>query len=154
MWFFEVGDREVGISAVSINLVRPSINGRLLFEIVADEFGVELELELFTDGTVHDYRFILLGDDAARAKHGRAAQAKGLVEFFYSNPPTIWFADGSSLEGNEYIELRNIQPPYDARRIQVWDWDGTNIMKESQGDERQQEQRPGTSDSGGAWRGI
>lgn len=139
MWFFEVGTREVGISEVSINLVRPSIDGRLLFEIVADEFGVELELELFTDGTLHDYRFLLLGDDPARAKHGRAAQAKGLVEFFYSNPPTIWFADGSSLEGNEYTELRNVQPPYDARRIQVWDWNGINIMKESQGVERQQD---------------
>jgi hypothetical protein len=139
MWFFEVGNREVGISEVSINLVRPSIDGRLLFEIVADEFGVELELELFTDGTVHDYRFLLLGDDLARAKHGRAAEAKGLVEFFYSNPPTIWFADGSSLEGNEYTELRNVQPPYDARRIQVWDWNGINIMKESQGVERQQD---------------
>lgn len=139
MWFFEVGDREVGISEVSINLVRLSINGRLLFEIVADDFGVELELELFTDGTVHDYRFLLLGDGAARAKHGRAAQARGLTEFFYSNPPKIWFADGSSLEGNEYTELRNVQPPYDARRIQVWDWNGVNIMKESQGDERQQD---------------
>lgn len=139
MWFFEVDDREVGISELSINLVRPSINGRLLFEIVADEFGVELELQLFTDGTVHDYRFIPLGDNEARAKHGRAAQAKGLVDFFHSNPPTIWFADGSSLEGNEYTELRNIQPPFDARRIQVWDWSGINIMKESQGDERQQD---------------
>ncbi len=137
MWFFEVGNRQAGVSEVSINLVRPSIDGRLLFEIVADEFGVELELELLTDGTVHDYRFLLLGDDPAMAKHGRGAQPKGLVEFFYSNPPTIWFTDGSSLEGNEYTELRNVQPPYDARSIQVWDWSGINIMEESQGVERQ-----------------
>jgi hypothetical protein len=139
MWFFELGNREVGISELSINLVRPSINGRLLFEIVTDEFGVELDLELFTDGTVQDYRFLLLGDDKATAKHGRAAEARGLVEFFHSNPPTIWFADGSSLEGNEYTQLRKVQPLYDARRIQVWDWSGINIMKESQGHERQQD---------------
>jgi len=87
MWFFEIGDRELEINELSINLVRPSVNGRLLFEIVADEFGVELELELFTDETVHDYRFILLGDDGARAKHGRAAQAKGLVDFFPQQSP-------------------------------------------------------------------
>jgi superfamily II DNA or RNA helicase len=139
MWFFELSNREVGISDVSINLVRPSINGRLLFEIVTDEFGVEIELELFTHETVHDYRFLILGDDAARTKHGRVAPAKGLAEFFYNNPPTIWFADGSSLEGDEYTELRNGPPPYDARKIQVWDWNGINIMKESQGEERQQD---------------
>ena len=139
MWFLEIGDREIGLSEVSINLVRPNINGRLLFEIVTDEFGVELELEIFGEGDARDYRFMLLGDETARAKHGRAAQPRGLIDFFYHNPPTIWFADGSSVEGNEYVELRNARPPYDARVIDVWDWNGVNITKESQGEEKQQD---------------
>jgi hypothetical protein len=52
---------------------------------------------------------------------------------FSDNPPVIWFADGSALEGNQYVELKNVKPPYNAAKIQSWDWTGIDIQKESQG---------------------
>lgn len=45
----------------------------------------------------------------------------------------IWFADGSSLEGNQYVELKGTRPPYDVAKIQTWDWFGVDLRKESQG---------------------
>ena len=57
-------------------------------------------------------------------------------DFFYRFPPAIWFADGSSLEGNRYVELRNTPPAYDATKIQTLDWAGVDLRKESQGKEK------------------
>jgi hypothetical protein len=65
-------------------------------------------------------------------KHTRAP------EFFYRNPPAIWFADGSALEGNRYVELRHAPPLYDIEKIQTLNWAGTDIHRESQGKEKSQ----------------
>ncbi len=59
------------------------------------------------------------------------------AQFFYNCPPIIWFADGSSLEGNILTELKRGYPPYPAERIRVWGWAGIDITKESQGGARQ-----------------
>jgi hypothetical protein len=48
----------------------------------------------------------------------------------------IWFAEGSSLEGNQWVPLREPKPPFDKSRIVAWDWAGTNIQTESQGEDR------------------
>ena len=42
------------------------------------------------------------------------AGAENVTDFFYNDPPMIWFSDGSSLEGNQYVELKAAYPPYDA----------------------------------------
>ena len=55
------------------------------------------------------------------------------------NPPKIWFVDGSSLEGSEYVEPRMPQPPFRLEDIHAWDWTGIDITKESQGDLREQD---------------
>ena len=64
--------------------------------------------------------------------------AQDAADFFHHCPPVIWFADGSSLEGNQYAELRSLYPHYDAAKIQVWDWAGVDLRKESQSPERDQ----------------
>jgi hypothetical protein len=69
-------------------------------------------------------------------RRGERAEAVGATDFFYDNPPIIWFSDGSALEGNEFIPLKNTHPPYDATKIQVWDWTNVNIRKESQGEQK------------------
>ncbi|MGE4284900.1 MAG: DEAD/DEAH box helicase, partial [Clostridia bacterium] len=56
-----------------------------------------------------------------------------LVEFLSQNPPTIWFVDGSSLEGNLLLKLKNIPTSaFPDSHIMPWNWNGTNICKESQ----------------------
>jgi len=56
-----------------------------------------------------------------------------LEEFFDEDPPLIRFADGSFLEGSEYVSRRRQPPPYPKDKIEYWDWTGTIITEESQG---------------------
>ena len=47
--------------------------------------------------------------------------------------PRIWFADGSSLDGNEYVTLKEVITPYPKENlIDDWDWNGVDLSKESQ----------------------
>jgi len=62
-----------------------------------------------------------------------------LEEFFYKDAPVIWFADGSSLEGNIYTPLKTKYAPYDANKIITWDWTGVNLAVESQGVAKQKD---------------
>ncbi len=130
-WCIGWDTKEFPLSELSINLIAPSATTSLRFAISADSEEIEFELELFVDDSGDpNYRFVLRGDKTALIRHGIAAQPRSLPEFFERDPPTIWFADGSSLEGNEYIELKTVQPPYDSKRIAVWDWAGIDLSKE------------------------
>lgn len=60
-----------------------------------------------------------------------------LTEFFKEYPPTIWFVDGSSLEGNLLVKLKTTHSTtFSADCIISWNWTGVDISKESQGTSR------------------
>jgi hypothetical protein len=136
-WFVTVGETEYSMSELSINLVAPGTGVPLRFEVASENDRVEFELELFGDEGHEDFRFIRRGDSQSNMKHGRGAQAHSLESFFYEDPPVIYFADGSSLEGNQYIVLRSPQPLFSSARVIAWDWAGVDIRSESQGEQRQ-----------------
>jgi len=135
-WFVTLGETECSMSELSINLVSPTLAGPLRFEIVSDDRRLEFELELLGEEGNEDFRFVRRGEAQADVKHGRGAQPYPLERFFYDDPPVIWFADGSSLEGNQYIVLRSPQPLFNAARAVAWDWTGVDITSESQGEQR------------------
>ena len=135
-WTVMMSGHEYPINSVSINLIEASATTPLRFVVSAEERSVEFELDIFPGEGGPDYRFIRRGDGAASIKHGSRAQPRSLDSFFYSDPPAIWFVDGSSLEGNQYVPLRTAQPPYDLNKIVAWDWTGVNIRSESQGEAR------------------
>ena len=59
---------------------------------------------------------------------------KALTEWFKQNPPKITYADGSTLENTYYWEATaNGISRFNREDIIVYDWDKTNIRKESQG---------------------
>jgi hypothetical protein len=138
-WFVNVEDREYSISELSINLIAPTLAGPLRFEIAADDRRLEFELELFGEEGHEDFRFVQRGKTQSGMKHGMGSQANSFERFFYNDPPVIWFADGSSLEGNQHIVLRSPQPLFNAARAIAWDWAGVDITSESQGENRQQD---------------
>jgi hypothetical protein len=74
-----------------------------------------------------------IGHHAVWIHAGERGNSTSVIEYFNQHPPVIWFADGSGLEGNEYVELTNLRPPYDRTKIETWDWTGTDIRRESQG---------------------
>lgn len=137
-WFCSIGDTEYSMSELSINLVNPTLGGPLRFEIAAEDARVEFELELLGEEGHENFRFVRRGETRSDVKHGKGAQPDSLASFFYVDPPVIWFADGSSLEGNQYIVLRSPQPLFHSDRAIAWDWTGVDITSESQGEQRQQ----------------
>ncbi|MBP4136701.1 DEAD/DEAH box helicase [Flavobacterium geliluteum] len=119
---------------VSLVLVNPSNtnNIKLGFE-VDGKIILELELEIFTNPqNFSDYRFIKTNPQlVAQIKFGTKEQS--IENYFYENPPVVWFANGDFLEGNNYIELKSLINPYNKELIQSWNWTGIDLSIESQG---------------------
>jgi len=136
-WSITIGDSTFSLSEVTLELVSPTEEGPLRFCLTAGNKRAELELELFEKDGNPDYRVKAVGDDALQVRHGNYGEADDAVEFFDDEPPVIWFADGSQLEGNQYVELKDEHPPFDANKITTWNWGGINIRKESQGTQKE-----------------
>lgn len=132
-WSIVIGDDEVPLSEMSIDLLAPNRGGALRLVVSSENKRGEFGLELYEEDEAPNYRFLLQSDERVQIKRGGRAELEDISDFFYDNPPVIWFADGSALEGNQYVELKNVKPPYNAAKIQAWDWTGTDIQKESQG---------------------
>ena len=138
-WTITLGDDEYPLSSVSLELVNPGIGNRLLFALIGDNNRAEFELELFAGDTGPDFAVRQIGERAAAFGRGSRGVSQSVQEMMSRNPPKIWFVDGSSLEGNEYIEPRVAQPPFRLDDIHAWNWAGIDITKESQGDQRDQD---------------
>ncbi|MDD9982358.1 MAG: DEAD/DEAH box helicase family protein [Gammaproteobacteria bacterium] len=132
MWTLTIGEREYQLCEVDINTAAAFVDGPLRLGLTSDDAYAELELGLHQEGETPNYRFVVR-DGAAVGLTRRGGRKTPIEDFFYENPPVIWFADGSALEGNQYVELRTKQPPYDASKILALDWSGVNLRKESQG---------------------
>jgi superfamily II DNA or RNA helicase len=125
------GDRQWPLYETSIELTAPSEAGEIGFRLVRDGESVAFTLRLFEkEDDSKDYRFSIAG--SGKASIGARA-AVPLERFFYDYPPVIWFADGSSLEGNLLTRLRSGREPFGRSRIARGDWHGITLSKESQG---------------------
>jgi hypothetical protein len=136
LWLIVIGGEEFTLSEMSIDLLSPSRDGALRLVVSSEDKRGEFGLELYEEDDTPNYRFRLQSDERVQVKRGGRAEPEEMSDFFYDNPPSIWFADGSALEGNQYVELKNVKPPYNAAKIHAWDWTGTDIRKESQGTEK------------------
>ena len=137
MWSVIITGTDYPISELDLELVAPSVDTPLRFRIVAEDQSAELELGLFEYEEGPNYRFVVRAGGIVRVRRGERAEAEDAADFFYDDPPMIWFHDGCALEGNDFIPLKTTHPPYDAARIHAWDWAGINIKKESLGEEKE-----------------
>lgn len=122
-----------------IELCEKPVQGNAIRFAVCNELQrVEFQLELFEnsenkDNKYPDYRVKQLTPGDALIQYG--TNSLKLTEFFEDedNIPTIFYTDGSILRGNEYIELKSLPALYDKDRLIAWNWDGVDILNESQG---------------------
>ena len=133
-WSLSFDGRITHISELELHIAAPTLAGPIRFAVVGEDASAEFELEFVPRGDTWDFRFVPLGDQAVSVI--RADTPFEAAAFFTENPPRVWFADGASLDGNEYTPLTSDLPPYDADRIEVWNWTGIDLRKESQGDAR------------------
>ena len=115
---------------VSMTLSSASADGPLTFALEDEKGRLDCEVQILSAKPGYQ---VVCSDPAATIEAGRRGASSLLRDFFYEHPPKIWFADGSSLEGNELIELKGNVRPYDTAKLVVLDWTGTDIQKESQG---------------------
>ena len=89
-----IGDEEYALSELSLEIVGPSLDGTLRFAIASEMERAELELELFEEEEIPNYRFVVCGERRVEVRRGERAEAASATEFFYNNPPMIWFRMG------------------------------------------------------------
>ena len=123
-------DIELCENAVERNKIR--------FAVYNNEQRVVFQLELFEnteneDNKYPDYRIKQLTPGEAVIKYG--TREIDLKDFFEKeeNVPTIYFADGASLRGNELIVLNAAPALYNKDDLCAWNWDEVDLLKESQG---------------------
>lgn len=114
-----------------LSLVYDDNLGKINFCFLANNDVIaEYELVL-TNKDYPDFKFIhRKGDNLVYITYGRKTEK--FEDFLYDCTPKIWFADGSSLEGNKYIEIKENIEPYGVQRIISWDWSGVNLRAEAQ----------------------
>lgn len=122
------------LTDLGIELVDSTITQPITIRVFTDSSEVRVRLELYrASETSTDFRFVYVGGETARIRRG---VERDLCEYLTDKAPTVWFADGSSLEGNLYVELVNGPQPYSTDKLEVIDWTGVDITKESQRDEK------------------
>jgi superfamily II DNA or RNA helicase len=135
-WVISISGRDYLIAELSLRVLDPTVDGPIGIEMASDDMNIEFALE-FIGGTENpDFRFVSRSTTPATVRHGLRGDPIPLSAYFTEEAPVIWFADGSSLEGNQWVPLREPKPPFDKSKIDVWDWAGTNIRTESQGEQR------------------
>jgi superfamily II DNA or RNA helicase len=135
-WVLTVDGDEFSLLEVDIELVSATSSGMLGLLISAEGKRAEFELELFDNGGSADFAFRPRLGAAVSIRRQGSHRSASLEQFFYQHPPIFWFHDGSSLEGNQLVELKAAYPGFDVAKIDVWDWTGIDIRKESQGQEK------------------
>jgi hypothetical protein len=122
VWSVVIDGQERWLSDLNIELVSAGVTGKLRLAIASETDRAVLELDLFVeeadDEQVPNYRFVVLDEKSVQIR--RRGSSENIAEFFYDNPPIFWFADGSSLEGNQHVELKITAPPFDRVKIERW----------------------------------
>ena len=131
---FSIDGFNTTVANTDIRLASPSENSRLLFSLVTDHKKADFELKLFentaTDYHYADFNIVQISKEKVEISNGSKTYTG--VQFFEKYIPTIWFADGSALTGNEYVQLKQIINVYPKNNILVWNWQGVSLAKESQ----------------------
>lgn len=128
---FTIGAASMEKCHTDLILIDPTEAGPLSFAIRSDSAQVNFELVLTKKAGNPDFAIVRKTEGACFVNF--QAKMVALETFFEEHPPTFWLADGSSLTGFEYVELRRKPEPFPRDRIMAWDWTGTNIKNESQG---------------------
>ncbi|WP_349291327.1 DEAD/DEAH box helicase [Caenimonas sedimenti] len=124
---------EEHLTNVSIELRDYSATGPLVVRVFSERGEVQLQLNFVSRGDALDFEFVYVGATTATIRRGATSD---LCAYLTENPPTIWFADGSKLEGNTHVELRTSAQLFSRDRLEQLDWTGIDITKESQREER------------------
>ncbi|MCC2374988.1 DEAD/DEAH box helicase [Bacillus paranthracis] len=133
---FKVGHIEKNLSAVELHIKSFEVREYLEIELKIEEICIPIKFTVFNDFSHDDeeglpnYKFEVLSEDTVFVEFG--SKRLPLIDFFDAYTPTIWFADGSSLTGNDHIILKHQINLYNRELLIPFDWTNVDISKESQ----------------------
>jgi len=126
------------INAIDITLDIDSSNeGEILFSLVTPFHNISFRQTVFqvtepSSGEVTgNFKIEQLSTETIKLIIG--TKTVDIIDYFTENTPRIWFADGSSLQGVEYVELKQVIAPFPQDKLIDWNWSGVDIKKEAQG---------------------
>jgi hypothetical protein len=124
------------MSNTEICLETESIGGALQFSVRTESKRARFEIQLYENATdpenvYPDFRVLKTSPETVEVQNGTKIFLA--EKFFEDFVPTVWFADGSSLRGNDYFKLNQNVGHYPKTEITTWDWAGVNLRNESQG---------------------
>jgi len=132
----KIDGQEYDLSNSEINVFEPSLDGDLQFFLETDSgekiiFKKELSKTLINKEEVFDYKISKTSVNNASVKLG-AKYYDTIEEFFNQYPPVFWFADGSFLQGYEYVTFNEEILLFPKDEIIEWNWDGVRLNEESE----------------------
>jgi hypothetical protein len=123
-----VGGEVVPFFDIGIELVEHRTEGPLRFRIFTETKSVEYEVQ-FRENTVE---YVPASQEMIEIAVSRKRKLS-LSDWFQKEPPVIRFEDGTFLIYNELFKIpKSERTPFERERIDVWDWTGTDLKKESQ----------------------
>lgn len=132
---FNIDNHEYGLHNCSIEIINPNNNGNIEFEIKTPSSSAKFKLELFIDtgpenSQFPNFKVTKTNNISSEIFYGN--KTFDLTTYLNENPVIMWFADGSALQGNEYVELKQVIQPYPTDELISWNWEGVDLSKEAQ----------------------
>lgn len=123
-------------SYCSIAILNESNAGTIEFEVISPNGSSKFKKELFIDTDIEENQFAnfrITKLDTVQSEITVGSKTFNLVDYLNTFPPLVWFADGSALQGNEFVKLKHTIQPYNSEKLIGWNWNGVNLRKEAQG---------------------
>ncbi len=131
-YVIEINGLPLDITFTELNLFNPEVSGNIIFSVDTAQNSVLFEIELGQNIATAEafFKVSQISDEICSIQYGKTT--KSLQDFFQQFTPIIWFADGSQLLQNLYVNLK-VQPDViPAENVIPDNWIGVNIEKESQ----------------------
>jgi superfamily II DNA or RNA helicase len=126
---------ELSIADVDIEVLSREDSDPIVINVTSETWQAHFKLEFRAVGESFDFKFFQINGPELKIRRGTNQQL--VADFFTADPPSVWFSDGSCLEGCEYTELPSVNvSPFARERLSVFDWTGVDIKSESQGASR------------------
>ena len=121
------GGNEISIYEAGLSLIDSTDSAVVSFSVCVGNKSTQYDFFMKDK----EYCFVKKNGLDVKIKYKR--QEILLEDFFKEYPPRIKFANQSILEGNYLVKITLSPPNFDYADLIKWDWNGTDISKESQG---------------------
>lgn len=133
---FSISGQEFDLTNSELNVKNADANGILSFSLTTNMSEIIFELDLSQQNNNGEIEFQynirkVTSPDHSAAKIGSSNNLR-IEDFFNEYPPVFWFADGSFLQGNDYVQFNEDILLYPREDIIAWDWSGVDTNKESE----------------------